>query len=322
MATTIERAWPREATTFNKRYFGLYAWAVLAYNILVVLWGAYVRATGAGAGCGNHWPFCNSQVIPRAPQVNTMVEFSHRVTSGAAIISLVLLCVFAYRIYGRGHVVWRTSVVSLALIFVEALLGAGLVLLRYVGTDASLARAAYLSAHLTNTLLLLGALGMVAWLAADEQPLRSWKRAPGWLVAALPVALVIGITGAIAALGDTLFPATSLLAGIRQDFEASSHFLIRLRLLHPVIAVSGGLYAAGVAFVMLKREADRQSGPAVAVIIITLVQFLLGGLNVALRAPVWMQLMHLLTADLLWLALVFLVLDQMRSRNSAVVRTL
>ena len=49
--------------------FQKFAWAVLGWNILVVLWGAYVRASGSGAGCGNHWPFCNGEVVPRAPQL-------------------------------------------------------------------------------------------------------------------------------------------------------------------------------------------------------------------------------------------------------------
>ncbi|MEZ4640810.1 MAG: COX15/CtaA family protein [Caldilineaceae bacterium] len=41
-----------------------YSWGVLFYNLLVIMWGAYVRATGSGAGCGRHWPVCNGEVIP------------------------------------------------------------------------------------------------------------------------------------------------------------------------------------------------------------------------------------------------------------------
>ena len=65
--------------------FAKYSWIVLVYNLVVILWGAYVRATGSGAGCGSHWPLCNGEVIPRAPEVETLVEFTHRLSSGLGI---------------------------------------------------------------------------------------------------------------------------------------------------------------------------------------------------------------------------------------------
>ena len=49
------------------RSFARFAGAVLGYNLLVIVWGAYVRASGSGAGCGNHWPLCNGVVVPNAP---------------------------------------------------------------------------------------------------------------------------------------------------------------------------------------------------------------------------------------------------------------
>src|SRR5215472_11186489 len=147
------------------RRLARFAWGVLVYNVLVVLWGAYVRASGAGAGCGSHWPLCNGEVVPVAPRIETIIEFTHRLTSGLAVLAAVALVVWSFRALPRGHRARSTAAWSLVFLFVEALLGAGLVLFRYVAQDASAGRALYLSAHLTNTQLLLGMLAATAWFA-------------------------------------------------------------------------------------------------------------------------------------------------------------
>ncbi len=70
------------------------SWAALAYNVLVILWGAYVRISGSGAGCGAHWPLCDGQVIPRSFTLERVVEFSHRGSSGVS--GLLALAVVAW----------------------------------------------------------------------------------------------------------------------------------------------------------------------------------------------------------------------------------
>ena len=82
--------------------FAAYAWAVLGFNLLVILWGAFVRATGSGAGCGSHWPLCNGEVLPRAPALATLIEFSHRLTSGVALLLVIGLVVGAWRGFPRA----------------------------------------------------------------------------------------------------------------------------------------------------------------------------------------------------------------------------
>ena len=146
---------------------------MLAWNILVVLWGALVRATGAGAGCGSHWPLCNGQVIPRSPQTTTVIEFTHRMTSGLALISVMVLVWWAFRVFARGHKVRRYATLSLAFILLEALLGAGLVLLEYVDQNRSIGRAVYLSAHLANTQVLLAMLALTAGTRVSPRALRA-----------------------------------------------------------------------------------------------------------------------------------------------------
>src|SRR5262249_7327258 len=146
-------------------------------------------------------------------------------------------------LFPRGHRVRRAAMLSIVFMIVEALLGAGLVLLELVGRNQSVGRAVYLSLHLVNTQFLLAALALTAWYSCEEPR----GRAPRVVIGTLPVAIVVSITGAIAALGDTLFPASSLAEGVRQDLSGAAHFLLRLRVVHPVLAVLAGTYFGAVA---------------------------------------------------------------------------
>jgi heme a synthase len=310
MATAVERALGRQGLSGRTEKFRRAAWAVLAYNILVVLWGAYVRASGSGAGCGSHWPLCNGSVIPRAPQVQTIIEFSHRITSGLSLIAVIGLCFWAFKLYPRAHIVRKLASTAVVLLFVEALLGAGLVLFDYVAQNASIGRACYLAAHLTNTLLLLGALALTAWFAAERQPSLRWREVPWIFWATLPVAVLVCVTGTIAALGDTLSPSTSLAAGVKLDFSPAAGFLIRLRIVHPFVAAIGGLLFAVVAFFALQVSSRRLIRVlAITVIVSTFVQLCAGVLNLTLLAPIWMQIVHLLLADIVWIALILFVAE-------------
>src|SRR3954447_21389295 len=200
-------------TTRAHQRFAKFAWGVLAYNILVILWGAYVRVSFSGDGCGAHWPFCAGQVIPQHMAAPMVIEFTHRMMTTVDTIGTVVLCVWAFRLYPKGHGVRRYAVLSLAFLLLEALLGAGLVLFRYVAHDQSAGRAIYLSAHLTNTLLLLGAFTTTAWLSGTGSDKAPWKKLTGKFQGALVASVLVSITGAIAALGDTLFPSSSIAAG-------------------------------------------------------------------------------------------------------------
>jgi heme A synthase len=287
--------------------FAKYAWGVLAYNVAVILWGTFVRATGSGAGCGEHWPLCNGAVVPHSPQVHTLIEFSHRLSSGLALALVVGLVAWAFRVYPRGSLVRRGSAWSLGFILVEAAIGAFIVLLRLVAHNASVERAISSSLHLGNTLLLLAALTLTAWWASGGAPLQ--LRGRGWGPWAFGLGLigviVISASGAVVALGDTLFPAASLAQGLAQDVDPAAHFLLRLRVYHPVIAITVGLYLLWLAFYVTsttpnataRRFAWLTAGLVVA-------QWTAGFVNVILLAPAWMQLVHLLLADAIWVSLV------------------
>ncbi|HWR52028.1 MAG TPA: COX15/CtaA family protein [Bryobacteraceae bacterium] len=283
--------------------FTRFAWAVLGYNLLVVLWGAFVRATGSGAGCGGSWPLCNGDVILRSMGAETIIEYTHRITSGLALAGVVALWFWARRLFPKGEPARRFAFLSVIFIVVEALLGAGLVVFDLVGKNSSAARAVYLSAHLTNTMILLAVIAATAY-HAQPRKITLIER-PRVIPAAIAVMILVSISGAVAALGDTVFPAGSVAEGVRRDLHPSSPLLLRLRMLHPALAVAGGfflLYAATTA-----ARLKLGSAPW-AMFILVMVQIVAGAINVALAAPVWMQIVHLGIAQLLWLAVVLIYL--------------
>ena len=280
---------------------------MLVYNLGVILWGAYVRASGSGAGCGSHWPTCNGEVVPRAESMETLVELSHRLTSGIALLLVVGLAVATFRSRPKGHPMRAAAAASVVLMLLEAAIGAGLVLLELVADNQSVARAGWISAHLTNTFLLVAAMTVTAWRAAPE----ARERAPiarAWpLLLALGGTMVVGITGAVTALGDTLFPSGTLTEGIAEDFAPTAHFLVRLRIWHPVTAVSFGMLTIAMAVWAGLRFRSRDTVRLAQVVAgLVLAQVVGGFVNLVLLAPAWMQLVHLLMADFLWISLVLL----------------
>lgn len=303
--------------------FAGYAWGVVGFNLAVILWGAYVRASGSGAGCGAHWPLCNGEVIPRSPELKTLVELTHRLTSGLALLLVVGLVVWAYRAYAKGDRTRRAAVASLFFILLEALIGAGLVLFEYVAENESVARAAWMAVHLLNTFLLLASLALTAWwggLSDDAAPVRLRRQGAlgATLAAAFAGTALLAMSGAVAALGDTLFPAGSLSEGLRQDLSPAAHLFIRLRVMHPLLALLVGaqlLFASS--YVNRARPGAATGRLSGALAALVFAQLLVGALNVGLLAPVWLQLVHLLLADLLWLALVLLAASALSAEAPA-----
>ncbi|HZH32118.1 MAG TPA: COX15/CtaA family protein [Pyrinomonadaceae bacterium] len=287
----------------------VYAWLVVAANLFVIVWGAYVRASFSGDGCGSHWPLCNGEVLPTNGLLKTAVELTHRLTSGVALLLVVGLVWRARRLFPRGHRVRRGAFWSLVFILIEALIGAALVKFELVAGNASIARAFVMSIHLVNTFLLLAALTLTAWWAMGGEAvrLRGQGKTGAIFAAGLCGTLLIAVSGAIAALGDTLFPANSLAEGIRQDLSGAAHFLVRLRVLHPLFAVGIGCYTIAAASYVnnfLRPGLPRARQFTSLLTTLFLLQLGAGILNVSLLAPIWLQLTHLLLADFYWMALV------------------
>lgn len=302
-----------------------FAWATLCFNVAVVLWGTVVRATESGAGCGNKWPACGGNVLGTSAKTQTIIEFTHRTTSGVALIMVAVLVLWCLQATSKGNWARYSATFAAAFLANEALLGAALVLLGHVARDQSAIRPLFLCLHFGNTLLLLGTLALTAaWLQTDSGSftLIQKRTSVSAVVIGLLAVLAIGMTGTVAALGDTLFPATSLRASLLQDFTSDSPGLLHLRLLHPVLAVIAGTY---VVWVILKSSAPLlwQSRTSMVLIVLLLAELGIGVLNVLLLTPVWLQVLHLLVAEAIWISLVLasatLVLESTDRRSAGFV---
>ena len=287
-----------------------FSWGVLAYFIATILWGTVVRATGSGAGCGEHWPLCNGTVMQTAPSVQTMIEFAHRITSGLDGILILVLLVWTFRGTGKGHLARWVAAASVFFTITEGALGALLVKLGYTAQSHAPMRAPFLALHLANTLMLVAVIAMTAHMLGRTTGYK-WRElrltAPVGTTIGMLAVMVVGITGSMAALGDTLFPPSSLAEGLKQDISGDSEWLLRWRWTHPTVAI-----VASIFLIWLLIRAARRGGPwdnrALSGFVVALLalQYVLGALDVWLLAPVWMQVVHLLGADVTWSALVVL----------------
>jgi heme a synthase len=287
-----------------------FAWTALYWNVAVVLWGAYVRATGSGAGCGNKWPLCDGNLVGASANGQAIVEFTHRITSVISLLMVTSLVVWCWRVTKKGDWPRYSAVLAAALLANEALLGAALVLLKHVGSDQSAGRILFLCLHFGNTLLLLATLSLTAaWLSNGSRSftlISKWRAGPIGL--GLLATMVTGITGAVAALADTLFPSTSLASSLAQDFNSGAPALLRVRLLHPAVAAIAACYVLWAVW-RSSTGRNRFSRSAIALITLLFVQIGIGMANVLLLAPVWVQIAHLLVADALWILLVLASAD-------------
>lgn len=296
--------------------FARFAWAYVLYLLFVILFGAWVRITHSGAGCGDHWPTCHGEVVPFQPSVETMIEYTHRLTSGFLGIVGLAVCIWAFKRFGGKHRVFVASIVTLLFIVFEALIGAGIVLKELVADDDSVARAIVIALHLANTLILTGSAAMMAWWASVEDrfgrvELGSWRQLSIALGIGLLAIVATSMSGAVTALGDTLFPVDptvgeGLFQRVRDDLSAANHFLVRLRIVHPIVATLTATYLLMLAnWVRLSDRASAQSVRWANVLIVsTLGNVAIGVANIALHAPGAIQLIHLFVAQGVWISAV------------------
>jgi len=298
--------WMTEPTSSHRRVFALVAWATLAFNVLVIVGGAIVRATGSGDGCGESWPKCGDQFIPSSAAVETLIEFSHRVSSFLAGLGVAAIVVLALWFFEKGDIVRKAAVVAGILLVVEALLGAALVLYGWVDDDVSLGRTLVVPLHLVNTFLLLAALAVTAWWGSGARPPDRvrWRASSLWLLAGAVVLLVLGATGALNALADTIFPSDTVAGDLGAKFGPTAPMLSRLRIVHPLVAVLGGMFVAWVATARSRSASASTRRMASIVTIIVLSQMFVGIANIFFLTPLGLQVLHLVVADALWIAYV------------------
>ncbi|MBK7708682.1 MAG: COX15/CtaA family protein [Acidobacteria bacterium] len=303
--------------------FAKYAWFVLGYNLLVILWGVFLRASKSGDGCGQHWLTCHGEVIPSAPELKTVIEFSHRITSALDGFIVIALLIWAFRRRRAGNEpgrVLKMAAGSFVLVIIEGLLGAGLVLTGNTAETLTAARPFWMGAHLITTLVLLTFLTLTAWFASGGEQLRfnNAGKAKTLLIGGVIAFLLIGMSGSIAALTNLLFPSSSIGEGIAKDFAESSNILLRLRVLHPIVSVFGGLY---LIFLALRLKGLRPDDLNVGywsrvTTMLVIVQLGFGTLTLFLLGPIVMQVGHLLLADLIWISIVLLSANFLRQEAS------
>lgn len=296
-------------------WFAKYAWFVLAWNILVILWGVFLRASKSGDGCGQHWLTCNGEVVPSAPQLKTVIEFSHRITSsldGLIVIGLFAAALFIwYRRRSSDHArIAKTAFASLLFVIIEGLLGAGLVLTGNTAETLTPERPFWAAAHLINTLILLAFLTLTAWYASGGGKLNVSRdsKAAAVIIAGVGLIFLVGISGSVAALTSMLFPSATIAEGIAKDFSATSNMLLRLRVLHPIVSVASGVALIFGAGWLRRRSSDAPSVKRWSNVItmVVLAQIAFGAATLLMLGPIVMQLGHLLLADAIWISFVLL----------------
>lgn len=290
--------------------FAKYAWIALAYNLVVILWGVFLRASYSGDGCGQHWITCHGEAIPSAPELKTLIEFSHRVTSMLAGLVVIGLVIWAFRKFEKRHLVRRLALLSLVFILIEGAIGGGLVLTGNTAANWTPSRPYWTAGHLINTFVLIGLLGLTAWFASGDRRFVLRGPAKVWILLTLGIAaiFVTGISGSMAALTNMLFPSETLAEGIAKDFDPNSHILLRLRILHPIFSIFTAVFLIFLSD-MIRKAANKDalvSKWANVVSILVIVQIIFGGATLLLLAPIVMQLGHLLLADLIWISFVLM----------------
>ena len=288
--------------------FAKFSWGVVGWTVFDILWGAFVRASKSGDGCGSHWPICNGEVFPDPGNIHTVIEYTHRAISGILLLLILALLIWGWRRYSKDHPIRVGVTGSAVLVLVEAALGAGLVLLRLVGGDTSVLRAVYTALHLLNTFILLGFVALTAWWASGGKAITF--KGKGYLPLLLGLGLlgvaIIAMSGAITALGDTLFPAKTLAEGMAQDNDAGAHFLVRLRVYHPIIAIAVSVYTLSLVGYIRSEFTGTTQKLSLLLGGLVILQVSAGVLNLLLLAPIVMQIIHLLIADNVWISYVLL----------------
>lgn len=297
----------------KNRRFTAYAWGLVIFTLVVVLWGDVVQATGSGDGCGAHWPTCNGEVLPAFRGLETFIEFFHRITSGLSLILTIGLLVWSRRAFPKGHLARLGAGLAMLFMISESLVGAGLVLFRLVGEDASLARAVVAPIHLINTLFLIGSLTLTAWWSSHPEQRPVWK-GQGWVGWALGLGFVgilgVAASGALTSLGDALFPVRNTAEAVGRALTPGEHFLVQLRIYHPFIAVLVSVYVV----LMANLVANLRPGTYTKLFarmagVVFILQLGVGYLNVHQAAPLYTQLPHLLLSDAVWLTWLLLTVS-------------
>lgn len=303
------------ADTPNIPLFRRYAIFALTYNLLVILWGVFLRASKSGDGCGQYWLTCHGEFIPSAPEFKTVIEFTHRVSTAIDGLIMFVLLIWAIRIFLRlkdrqGRQILISVIGSVFFVLTEAAVGAGLVLTGNTADAVTDNRAYWSIGHLINTFILLTFLTLTVWFSMGERRIsfRRETKAVLFIAIGFVALMLVGSSGALAALSNMLFPSQSIAEGIAKDVSSESNMIVRLRISHPLLSIFTAVYLVFISG-WLKRAASGSNSVSMwsnVVSILVLLQIAFGAATLLMLGPIVMQLGHLLLADAIWISFVLL----------------
>ena len=286
------------------KFFPGCCFCVLCFCLSIILWGAWVRISHSGDGCGQSWPSCQGKYfMDPGEQEKTWIEWIHRASSGLFGVTVLLLVVGAF--FLKHSAVFKSALVALFFTISEALLGARLVLAGLTGGNDSLARVLTMNLHLLNSLLLTSSI-FICWRLSIGKNFSLTKPntgsdlfTPALTKIFIFVFFLIAFFGSVSSLSVSLFPSTSLWEGMALDFDFQSHWLVRLRLLHPVLAIicGGGFllyYFLDFYFKNIKPKIMSELCPQKILIFCLCLALFSGLMNLVLLSPVFLKLTHLL----------------------------
>ncbi|MDE0119741.1 MAG: COX15/CtaA family protein [Bdellovibrionales bacterium] len=288
----------------QNKTFSFFCLFTLCFCLLVILWGAWVRISHSGDGCGQSWPSCQGQyLIDSGEQQKTWIEWIHRATSSLFGIMVIWLFIWSFLKFPFRHPVSKSVLCIFLFTISEALIGAGLVLAGLTGDNTSPARVLVMNLHLLNSVLLVSSL-FICWRLSLGKKFSFFNRmneGSDRLSKALFlfVFFLIAFFGSVSSLASSLFPSPSLLEGLALDFNPDSPWLIRLRWLHPFLALSfGGAFLYYYFFQDKREKGTRTVLQKIFIVCVSLTLFS-GLMNLLLLSPVFLKLVHLLIVYLL-----------------------
>ena len=292
--------------------------AILFYTILVILWGAWVRISHSGNGCGESWPLCHGQIIPEAATGKTWIELSHRAMSGLFGILIVFLYLWSRKLFAKQTLARKWAFWSLFFTITEALLGAKLVLFGLVTDNDSPYRALIMGLHFINSVFLVLSIYCAYYFSKSTEwifqiEFKKYQKASRWAMFGF---LLIGMTGAIAALSNTLFPTSRLIEGLAKDFSADSHYLLKLRILHPIFAT----VLSAILFFALRFWSEQLQGYGKKTVqqlsALILLAIVFGYITLFSLSPVGMKLTHLTIAHTFWILMIRAILHNSYKKSA------
>lgn len=312
---------------FGRKHPAFYSASILflSYLILVIVFGAYVRAGLHGDGCGRSWPHCGNTIVPDGSSVSAIIEFTHRTTSTLSGLIALAFVFWARKIDRKGGYLRKSAMGALVFTVVAGLIGASLVLFEWVTTDKSVGRAITMPLHLINTYFLIASVALMAYFSGGGKSF-SFKN-QGSIGTGLRWALggmfVLGMTGALSAMGRTAFSTNmesvnTFMERITLHIGENAPALLKGGATHPLIATSVAVIVIMVVYlVMHRRESPEVKRWGQATVGLFLIQMVFGIINLVVSAPLWMQMTHLTIALADWLCLVMLVAHALKVQEPA-----